>query len=70
MKTKMPKQPTRKQFGEWFAGELILGRAMLHLDQQRGLDGTDVCRDARTDPWSILWRLRNQIRRERRAAIR
>lgn len=71
MKKKSPKRATlRRQYEGWFAGEVLLTRAMLHLDQQMGLDGTPRGEDAGTDPWSICWTLLRAIRRERKSANR
>ncbi len=62
------KKATRKQYEDWFKGEMILSRAILHVQQQYALYPGDFPLGAEGDPHTYLSNARCEIGRERRAA--
>jgi len=63
------RKSTVKQRQDWFKGEMLLGRAMLHVQQQYALYPGDFP-GAEGDPHTYLARALARIRRERREAGR
>ena len=61
------KKSTRKQREDWFKGEMLLSRAILHVRQQYALYPGDFSLGAEGDPHSYLSQARCEIGRERRA---
>ena len=62
------KKATRKHYEYWFKGEMILSRAILHVQQQYALYPGDFPLGAEGYPHTYLSNARCEIGRERRAA--
>ncbi len=63
------RKATRRQHEQWFKGEMLLNRAILHVQQQYALYRGDFPLGAEGDPHTYLSEALCAIRRERREAI-
>ena len=62
------KKATRRQYQDWLKAEMLLSRAILHVQQQCTLYPGDFPLGAEGDPHTYLSNARCAIRRERREA--
>jgi hypothetical protein len=70
MKKARVKKATRRQYEDWFKGELLLRRAMLHVQAQYVFYPGDFPLGALGDPSTYLHTAWRAIQKERREAAR